>query len=64
MIENPVFVYIDDDPISCRVMDMILRRGMQYEHVTIMQDSTDFMDRIQMCFSSIFVWTRLTALKC
>lgn len=38
-------LYVEDDAMSRQVMEIILRRRMKIEHITIMQDSTDFLHR-------------------
>jgi two-component system cell cycle response regulator DivK len=39
---NPVVLYVDDDPGSREVMDLLLSTVMQLAHVTILPDSTQF----------------------
>ena len=45
-MENPVFVYIEDDPASRMVVQVIMKRVLKYEHLTIFPDSRDIMARI------------------
>jgi CheY-like chemotaxis protein len=47
MIDNPIFVYVEDDPLSRQVMQMLLVRGLGYSRLTILEDSTDFFERIE-----------------
>jgi CheY-like chemotaxis protein len=47
MIDNPIFVYVEDDPLSRQVMQMLLVRGLGYSRLTILEDSTDFFERVE-----------------
>lgn len=38
-------LYVEDDPMSRQIMEMLLRRGLGYEDVVIFEDSTDFTTR-------------------
>jgi CheY-like chemotaxis protein len=38
-------LYVEDDPMSRMVMQMLLKGRMQLEHVTIFEDSSDFMNK-------------------
>lgn len=40
-------LYVEDEPRSRRVMQMILVNRMQLPHVTIFEDSTDFLTRAE-----------------
>jgi CheY-like chemotaxis protein len=40
-------LYVEDDPRSRRVIDLMLTREMKLEHVTIFEDSTDFVARVK-----------------
>lgn len=40
---NPVVLYVDDDPGSREVMDLLLSAVMELAHVTILPDSTNFV---------------------
>jgi len=42
----PVVLYVEDDPRSRRVMELLLRNEMELQHVTILDDSTDFVLRV------------------
>jgi CheY-like chemotaxis protein len=46
-IEQPVFLYVEDDMMSRQIMLMMLKRGLGYEHVTIFEDSTDFLSKLK-----------------
>ncbi|HRF96090.1 MAG TPA: response regulator, partial [Aggregatilineales bacterium] len=43
---NPVVLYVEDDPMSREVMKLLLTRRMKFDHVHILEDSTDFMTRL------------------
>jgi CheY-like chemotaxis protein len=38
-------LYVEDDPMSRMVMQMLLKGRMQLEHVTIFEDSSNFMNK-------------------
>jgi CheY-like chemotaxis protein len=46
MNESPVILYVEDDPRSRRVIELLLTREMHLEHVTILEDSSDFVQRV------------------
>ncbi|MCC7208407.1 MAG: response regulator [Anaerolineae bacterium] len=46
---QPIFLYVEDDPLSRRVMDMLLRRGLGYSQVTIFDSSEAFL----ACFTQL-----------
>jgi two-component system sensor histidine kinase BarA len=46
MIEKPVVLYVEDDPQSRKLMSMLLKGRMALPHVTILEDSTDFVEKI------------------
>lgn len=41
------FLYVEDDPLSRTVMEMIMGNGMGVTHLNIFEDSTDFMSRLK-----------------
>ena len=41
------FLYVEDDMLSCQVMDMMLRNGLGVQQLTIFEDSHDFMTRVR-----------------
>jgi CheY-like chemotaxis protein len=43
MSQNPSILYVEDDAMSRKVMQLLLCGTMKLEHVTIFEDSTDFM---------------------
>ncbi len=45
MVQQAAFLYIEDDPISREVMQLMLQ-GLGYSRVTILDSSADFMARI------------------
>jgi CheY-like chemotaxis protein len=38
---------VEDDPLSRQVMQMLLVRGLGYSRLTILEDSTDFFERVE-----------------
>lgn len=46
MQSNPVVLYVDDDPGSREVMDLLLSAVMELAHVTILPDSTRFIETL------------------
>jgi CheY-like chemotaxis protein len=42
---NPAVLYVEDDPRSRRVMEMLLTMRMALTDVTILADSKDFLER-------------------
>lgn len=45
-MSNLSVLVVDDDPHSCRIMHMLLVGRMKLQHVTILEDSTDFILRV------------------
>jgi CheY-like chemotaxis protein len=43
MSSDPVFVYVEDDPLSREVLFLTLREGMGYEQVTVFEDGAQFL---------------------
>jgi CheY-like chemotaxis protein len=46
MTNQPIFLYVEDDPMSRLVMQIIIERGLGYEYLTIFEDSHHFMERV------------------
>lgn len=46
MLSNPAFLYIEDEPFSRTIMEMILVRGLGYKNLHIFDDSHQFMERV------------------
>jgi CheY-like chemotaxis protein len=46
MSHKPAVLYFEDEPMSRMVMEMLLKRGLGLDDVTIYSDSTDFKQRI------------------
>jgi len=40
-------LYVEDDPLSRKVMQLLLKGRMQLSHVTILEDSTDFLNKVE-----------------
>jgi CheY-like chemotaxis protein len=47
MTQKPAVLYVEDDPSSRKVMDLILRFRMNLPHVTMFEESSNFQKRIQ-----------------
>ncbi len=47
MDKQPVIVYVEDDMLSRKVMQMILCKRLGLQHVTIFEDSSDVVDRVK-----------------
>ena len=46
MLENMAFLYIEDDPSNCKLMQLMMTRLVKVGHLFIFDDSTDFIDRL------------------
>lgn len=46
MTPQPCILYVEDEAKSRRVMQMLLVNSMKLEHVSIFEDSSDFMARV------------------
>lgn len=46
-MDNPVFLYVEDDMLSRKVVDTILTRVMKFNHLTVFDDSHDFATRLK-----------------
>jgi CheY-like chemotaxis protein len=46
MITDPAILYVDDDPQSRTVMKLLLTGRMRLPHVTLFEDSENFMERV------------------
>jgi len=44
---QPIILYVEDDSRNRRVMEMLLVKSMKLSHVTIFEDSTDFLARAE-----------------
>lgn len=47
MNSEPAILYVEDDPRSRTVMEHYLRFRMKLPHVTILEDSNNFQERVQ-----------------
>ncbi len=45
-IQDLSFLYVEDDPLSREVMQMIMENAMGVQHLTIFEDSSHFMARL------------------
>jgi CheY-like chemotaxis protein len=46
MSHQPVVLYVEDDAKSRKVMSLLLKGRLGLQHVTILEDSTDFMSQV------------------
>jgi CheY-like chemotaxis protein len=46
MLPNPVFLYVEDEPFSRKVLEMIMTRALGYQYVSIFENSEHFCQRI------------------
>jgi CheY-like chemotaxis protein len=47
MNSQPVVLYVEDDPLSRRLMGMLLQGRMKLPHVTILENSEDFLGHVE-----------------
>src|SRR4051794_2889116 len=47
MSPDPVFLYVEDEPMSRKVMELLMVRGLGYEHLTIFENSERFIQRLE-----------------
>ena len=47
MNDQAVVLYVEDDPQSRKVMRMVLKGRMNLTHVTILENSEDFLQRLE-----------------
>ena len=47
MNENVSFLYVEDDPRSRQVMELIMTRAMKVQNLFIFEESSDFMSRVK-----------------
>lgn len=48
MDNKPAILYVEDEALSRKVMTMLLRGRLGLEHVTIFEDSSDFIERLNV----------------
>jgi CheY-like chemotaxis protein len=46
-VSDKYFLYVEDDPLSREVMQMIMSNGMGVTRLSIFEDSADFMRRLK-----------------
>jgi CheY-like chemotaxis protein len=44
---EPIILYVEDEPLSRQVMEMLLTRILGYKHIAIFEDSSDFLTRLR-----------------
>lgn len=47
MENEPTLYYVEDEPLSRQVMELLLTRRLGYKNVTIVEDSKDFIARLE-----------------
>lgn len=47
MFSDHVYLYVEDDLCSRQVMQMIMEKAMQVEHLVIFENSENFMERVR-----------------
>src|SRR5258706_11440601 len=47
MFDNYAYLYVEDDPFSREVMQMLMENAMDVRSLMIFDDSADFMERMQ-----------------
>src|SRR5262245_6302464 len=47
MSANPAVLYVEDDHNSCDIMRLLLEVGLGVEHLTIFENSADFLSRVE-----------------
>lgn len=40
-------LYVEDDPLSCEVLEALLKRGLGLKNLTVFEDSDQFMRRLR-----------------
>lgn len=47
MSNEPVLLYVEDEPLSRQVMQLLVERGLGFKHLTIFEDSENFLPRLE-----------------
>jgi CheY-like chemotaxis protein len=47
MLDSLSFVYVEDEPFSRTVMEVLMKRRLGYQNITIFEDSDRFLDRLE-----------------
>jgi CheY-like chemotaxis protein len=47
MSNEPVLLYVEDEPLSRQVMRLLVERGLGFKQLTIFEDSDDFLTRLE-----------------
>jgi CheY-like chemotaxis protein len=48
MFNDHAFLYVDDESLSREVMRLVMEEALMVQHLTILEDSADFTQRIEM----------------
>lgn len=46
MSHETAFLYVEDEAMSRMVMEILMKRGLGYQNLTIFENSENFMDRV------------------
>ena len=46
MNQDPAILYVEDDPMSRRVMEFVLKYRMKLSNITMFEESSDFQTRV------------------
>ena len=44
---EPIVLYVEDEPLSRQVMEMLLTRSLGYKHIAIFENSNNFLARLR-----------------
>jgi CheY-like chemotaxis protein len=47
MTDQPLFVYVEDEPLSRMVMQMLMVKSLGYQDVVILEDSSQFLESLE-----------------
>ncbi len=47
MPDEPVLLYVEDEALSRQVMQLLVERGLGFKHLTIFEDSENFLPRLE-----------------
>jgi CheY-like chemotaxis protein len=46
MLDQPIFLYVEDEPMSRMVMKILMDNGLGYKNLLVWEDSTNFEERL------------------
>jgi CheY-like chemotaxis protein len=50
MTNEPILLYVEDEALSRQVMQLLVERGLGFKHLTIFEDSVNFLSRLEALF--------------